>query len=88
MLQGAQSDLLSIYSSRGERVYLLANQALHQLSVFPESGPVNWMQIRRLVVPRTNLGIFYTLAGRRVMVGALLDLRQDERWIKKRLREL
>jgi hypothetical protein len=61
LLQGAQSDLLSIYQTLGGN------------------------HIRRLVVSKTPLGVFYALAGRRVLVAAILDLRQSPESIQKRL---
>ncbi|HSI13243.1 MAG TPA: hypothetical protein VK961_14425 [Chthoniobacter sp.] len=86
LLQGAQEDLLSIYASRGERVYLQVDKALGILRAFPEAGSVNFARhIRRLVVTRTHLGIFYSIAGRRVLVSAVLDLRQSPRAIGQRL---
>ncbi len=86
LLQGAQSDLLEIYATRGERVYLQADKALGILRAFPEAGPVNFGQrIRRLVVTKTHLGIFYSITGRRVLVVAVLDLRQSPRSIRQRL---
>lgn len=89
LLQGAQSDLLSIYATRGERTYLQVDKAFGILRVFPEAGPVNFAKrIRRLVVPRTYLGIFYSITGGRVLIGAVLDLRQSPRSIFKRLSNL
>ena len=65
------------------------DKALGILRAFPEAGPVNFGEcIRRLVVTKTPLGIFYSIAGNRVLVGAVLDLRQSQRAISKRLREL
>jgi hypothetical protein len=74
---------------RGERVYLQADKALGILRVFPEAAPVNFGQrIRRLVVTKTHLGIFYSITGNRVLVIAVLDLRQSPHAIQKRLDEL
>jgi hypothetical protein len=89
LLQGAQSDLLSIYASRGEKAYLRADKALGILRAFPEAGPINFGgKIRRLIVSKTTLGIFYSITGRRVLVGAVMDLRQDLHAIEGRLRTL
>lgn len=89
LLQGAQSDLLSIYASQGERVYARVDQALGILRAFPEAGPILFAgTIRRLVVTKTMLGIFFSITGSRVLVGAILDLRQSSESIRKRLREL
>jgi hypothetical protein len=87
--KGAQSDLLAIYAICGERIYHQVDKALSILRLFPEIAPVNFGgRIRRLVVTRTTLGIFYSVTGNRVLIGAVLDLRQSRRTITKRLREL
>lgn len=89
LLQGAQSDLLSIYATRGERVYLKVDRSLGILRFAPEAGPLNFGEsVRRLVVTKTTLGIFYTITGNRVLVGAVLDLRQSQESISKRLSEI
>ncbi len=89
LLQGAQGDLLSIYAANGERAYLRVDKALGILRLFPEVGPINFgSKIRRLVVTKTNLGVFYTVAGKRVLVGAIMDLRQSPEIIERRLRSL
>jgi hypothetical protein len=88
ILQGAQSDLLSIYATKGRMVYGLVDVAFGLLREFPLAGPVYYRSIRRLLVTKTNLGIFYSVTGQRVMVGAILDLRQSRRAIRSRLRQL
>ena len=89
LLQGAQSDLLQIYSERGERAYLRVDRSLGILRIFPESGAIHLDErIRRLVVAKTPLGVFYTVTEDRVLIGAVLDLRQSTKAIRKRLREL
>jgi hypothetical protein len=73
LLQGTQSDLLSIYSLLEERVYNKVDKALGILRVFPSAGPVHFgKNFRRLVVSKTPLGIVSpdTLAH---MVAALND---------------
>jgi plasmid stabilization system protein ParE len=87
LLQGAQSDLLSIYSLLGERTYTRVDKALGILRLFPEAGPLHFgPSIRRLVVAKTPLGIFYSITGKRVLVAAILDLRQSPKAIEDRLR--
>ncbi len=89
LLQGAQSDLLSIYAVQGERIYQRVDHSLGILRMFPEAGPQQCDgRIRRLVVTKTNFGIFYTVVGRRVLVGAVMDLRQSEETIGRRLQEM
>lgn len=86
LLQGAQSDLLSIYSLLGERTYTRVDKALGILRVFPTAGPSHFGDhIRRLVVSKTPLGIFYTVTGQRVLIAAILDLRQSPESIQRRL---
>jgi len=89
LLQGAQSDLLSIYATQGERAYLRVDNALGILRLFPEAGPMHYKaRIRRLVVTRTHFGIFYSVTGSRILVGAVMDLRQSPKVIEGRLRQL
>ena len=45
-------------------------------------------RIRRLIVTRTNFGIFYSLTGTRILVGAVMDLRQSPKIIEGRLQQL
>ena len=86
LLQGAQSDLLSIYAGYGELTYLRVDHSLGILRLFPEAGPMHYKgRIRRLIVTRTNLGIFYSVTGDRVLVGAVMDLRQEPKIIESRL---
>ena len=89
LLQGAQGDLLAVYALRGERIYQKVDEALGILRSFGEAGPVCFGgRIRRLVVTKTTLGIFYSVTGDRVLVGAILDLRQSQGALRRRLREL
>ncbi|HRH98799.1 MAG TPA: hypothetical protein PLB55_22855 [Prosthecobacter sp.] len=89
LLQGAQSDLLSIYAVQGERTYFRVDHALGILRLFPEAGPMHYKDsIRRLVVTRTHFGIFYSVTGDRVFVGAIMDLRQSPKVIEGRLKQL
>jgi hypothetical protein len=89
LLQGAQGDLLSIYATLGEKVYLQVDKSLSILRAFPEAGPTHFGErIRRLVVPKSYFGVFYSITGNRVLVGAVLDLRQSPRSLSKRLSQL
>jgi plasmid stabilization system protein ParE len=89
LLQGAQSDLLSIYAVQGERTYLRIDQALGILRLFSEAGPMHYKNnIRRLVVTRTHFGIFYSVTGSRILIGAVMDLRQSPKVIEGRLNKL
>lgn len=89
LLQGAQADLLEIYTSRGESVYTRVDKALDILKTFPEVAPLAFgTHIRRLVVMKTTLGIYFSLTGSRVLIGAILDLRQSPNSVQRRLKSI
>lgn len=85
LLQGAQADLLNAYARYGDRFYAEADAALEQIRTHPESAPVFRGAYRRKLILHTPYAVFYDIAGRRVMVKAVLDLRQDPRRILERL---
>jgi plasmid stabilization system protein ParE len=60
-------------------------KACDRLSANPLVGP-QWRQgFRRLLIRRWNLGIFYEVRGKRVLIHGILDLRQNPDEIEKRL---
>ncbi len=62
LLQGAQSDLLSIYAAQGERAYLRVDNALGILRLFPKAGPMHYKgRIRRLPSGHRNVVLCLTL---------------------------
>ncbi|MDF1741805.1 MAG: type II toxin-antitoxin system RelE/ParE family toxin [Verrucomicrobiales bacterium] len=85
LLQSAQTDLLEIYSKRGEDYYGIIDSALEVLRSHPEIAPVYSGRFRRRVVRDTPFGIFYTVVGMRIVVSFIMDLRQDPASITKRL---
>ena len=70
---------------RGDRFNERAEQALDRILSFPECGPLYSAPFRRLLIRDFPMGIFYSIEGRRVVIHAVLDLRQDERAIVRRL---
>ena len=88
LLLGAQSDYLEAYCRYGERFHDAVERAFSQLATFPESAPVQLGRYRRIVIQHTPFGAFYTISGQRVMVGAILDLRQDPAAILRRIRKI
>ena len=86
LLQGAQSDYLEAFCHYGDRFHEEIERAFSQLATFPESAPLFFGKYRRLVIQHTPFGAFYTISGDRVMVGAILDLRQDPAAILRRMR--
>ena len=77
ILQGAEADFLEAYALFGDRFYHLADEALEHIASFPNAHPVFFQQYHRAIIQKTPFGIFYTVSGSRVMIGAILDLRQE-----------
>jgi len=65
-----------------DQTYLEATQLLER---HPEIGKRFGGAFRRLVLRKWNVGVFYTVSGRRVFIHAIADLRQDPAAIMRRL---
>lgn len=76
ILQGAQSDLLEAYARLGDRFYESTDAALEQIRTHPESAPLYRDPFRRKLILKSAYGLFYAISGERIMVHAILDLRQ------------
>ncbi len=92
LLRGAEADLLELYVraeekqiGAGDRLYGMVDGALTHLRKNPEIAPVYRGVYRRLVLPAFGIGIFYSVEAERLMIGALLDLRQDPKSSERRL---
>ncbi|HCP91334.1 MAG TPA: hypothetical protein DIT76_04700 [Spartobacteria bacterium] len=92
LLRGAEADLLEVYvrleevrPGLGERFYRTLDAAFERLPNYPEMAPVYRGVYRRLVLRPFGFGIFYAIESDRLMVGAILDLRQDPESIERRL---
>ena len=59
---------------------------LARIAVFPEIAPVYSERVRRQVMQGFPHGIFYEPHPTRILVTAILDLRQDPQKIQKRLK--
>ena len=91
-LRGAESDLQSAFiryedkvEGLGREFLLTIDGSLTAVGQFPEMARVYHKTIRRLVVSRFPYGVFYAVEGQRIIVHAVLDLRQDPESIRKRL---
>ena len=60
--------------------------AFGRLRTFPEIAPPIHEAHRRLLVHSFPYGVFYTIEGRRIIIAAVMDLRQDPEIIRRRLR--
>ena len=92
ILRGAEADLQSAFDHYEDKVEGLGREfiltidgSLTTVSQFPEMARLYHKTIRRLVVNRFPYGIFYAVEGQRIVVHAVLDLRQDPQNIRKRL---
>jgi plasmid stabilization system protein ParE len=73
-------------AGRGEVFMRHLDVAFGQLRVLPEIAPVFHESYRRLLVHGFPYGIFYTIAGGRIIISGVMDLRQDPDTIRQRLR--
>ena len=80
-----QARLEEVLHGLGNRFNARAEEALDRVLAFPECGPVYSPPFRRLLVRDFPHGIFYCVEGRRLVVHAVLDLRQDAQAIARRL---
>ena len=61
--------------------------ACEYLRRYPQIGRLYANNRRRFLIPNYPFGIFYSVEGNRIMVSAVLDLRQDPERIRRRLEE-
>jgi plasmid stabilization system protein ParE len=92
-LSGADSDLQDVFNQFEEYregygvEFMAAVEAyLARISAFPEVAPIYFEKIRRQVIRRSPYGIFYEPYPKRILVLAILDLRQDEKQLLRKLR--
>lgn len=94
---GAESDLLRLYEQMGNHDLALRvlrdplERSLHLLADNPGLGPVvkGTRRVRRLLTgPRLRFGLFYVEETTRIMIHALVDMRDDPSLVRRRLREL
>lgn len=88
---GATSDLQTIYTSLqepvGEELLGEIDAVLSLLKQFPRQARIYGGNIRRILLGKGNLyGLFYSIEGRRVVIAAVLDLRQDPNRIQALLK--
>jgi hypothetical protein len=92
LLHGADADLQQIFNQFEEYregfgvEFMTAVEAyLARIAVFPEIAPLYFERVRRQVMQRFPFGIFYEPYTSRIVVIAILDLRQDPAGIERRL---
>jgi hypothetical protein len=92
-LSGADADLQQVFNrfedyreGFGVEFMLAVDAYLARIAVFPEIAPRYFERIRRQVMQNFPYGIFYEVLPTRILVTAILDLRQDPEKIRHRLR--
>jgi hypothetical protein len=91
-LSGADADLQSAFNTFedyregfGVEFMIAVDAHLTRLSVFPLIAPIYLRTVRRQVMRGFPYGIFYEPHPTRIIVMAILDLRQDPERIRRRL---
>ena len=90
ILLGAEIEMQSAYERcadwpQAERLEARLRAALQHLREQPRSGRHYLGRFRRLLVSQSVYGLFYIVEIRRVVIHAMLDLRQDPDAIPQRL---
>ena len=92
ILLGADGDLIEHYNRFEDRSAGLGEafdeafvRSCGLLQAFPEIA-ARWRGgFRRFLMLDWNLGIFYSLSGRRILIHGIMDTRQDPKNIERRL---
>jgi hypothetical protein len=69
----------------GEEFIFDVDWILDQLRQFLGSGKVYRERYRRLLIPKYPFGVFYVVETGRIVIHAIMDLRQDPKSIERRL---
>lgn len=90
VLLGAEIEMQSAYErcfrwENAEQLETHVQAALVQLARHPFSGRPYFGRFRRLVVRRSNYGLFHVVDPSRILVHAMWDLRSDPEAIRRRL---
>ena len=92
-LSGADADLQEVFNcfedyrdGFGVEFMIVVDAYLARIAAFPEIAPIYFEGVRRQVMQRFPYGIFYEPQPTRILVTAILDLRQNEQQILRRLR--
>jgi toxin ParE1/3/4 len=92
LLLAADEDLQAAFEwasrnreGRGQEFLDDVDRRLDQLRQFPRIGKAYRGRYRRLLVPKYPFGIFYVVETGRIVIHAIMDLRQDPKSIERRL---
>jgi plasmid stabilization system protein ParE len=90
VLLGAEIDFQALYerqptARRAEQLESEVLSAFRKLVQFPRSGSAFEIEYRRFLLKAFPYALFYELEGRRILIHAVLDIRQDPESIRRRL---
>lgn len=92
ILRGADGDLVELYNKYEDGSPGLGaafdrdfQKICRLLQENPKLGPKWQGGFRRLFLRHWNLGIFYDLSGGRILIHAIMDVRQDPNYVARRL---
>ncbi len=85
-LQGAFNRFEEYQEGFGVEFMVAVDAYLARLAEVPESAPIYAEQVRRQVMRGFPYGVFYEAHPTRILVIAILDLRQDPEQIRRRLK--
>ena len=89
VLQSAEKDWFELYRRLGEPFDRAFSSTVQLIAMNPEIGPF-WRiaPFRRRLITGYPVGIFYSIIGKRVVMSAVIDLRQDAASIDRQLARL
>lgn len=95
LLDTAEADLEETHdfleereSGLGKKFVLRFWRTLVTLQVFPELSPRYYRNVRMCRIRKTKHGIFFRIRRKTIFVMAVMDLRRDPKYLKRRLREI
>ncbi|TDU71238.1 plasmid stabilization system protein ParE [Prosthecobacter fusiformis] len=87
-----EADLRKLYNwmeehseQAGDHFIVVVDSALELLRSFPEMAPMYEPPFRRLLIGKRDIGLFYAVEGRRIVVHAIAFLNGDSSQIQRRL---
>ena len=84
-IQAAFNRYEEFQAGRGEVFMRCLDAALTLLRQHPEIAPAYRGRFRRMLIRDFPYGIFYEVQPKRIIVGAIMDLRQDPETIRRKL---
>ena len=84
-LQDAFENFEDYQAGLGTRFFLAVDDCLSRIRMFPEIAPPYEQRVRRKVIIHYDYGIYYVVEPSRIVVLNILNLRQDEREIRRLL---